>query len=469
MRFFMTDKPEIIKELMEDEKLGRLYGQLQDSNGKLVTSEETVGSSSDELSCISKDENQENSYGLDLTEGGYRFFFKNMNDALILLDKFGKIIDINKRGIEIFGGSKDELIGKNFSKIDIFSSKDTPSPLKNIKKIFLDENATIPICIKNKKDEDIWLDCSAKFTKHEKTSYILMIARDITERKKMEKSIKKSEIFLQNIFDAIKDGISVLDNDLNIIKANKWMKDMYSGNIPLLGEKCYKIYQQRDSPCQWCLSLLAIESGETQNEIVPYPSNEKPSRWFNLSSFPLYNSNGQVSGVIEYVKDITEYKKAEESIIENEERLKIILENLQAGVIIIDAETHNIVDINPMAVEMIGIRKENIIGKICHNFICSVEKGKCPVTDLMQKVDNSERILINVDGRKVPILKTVTPIMLHDKQFLIESFVEISRQKKIEDDLKEKIDELERYKQITVGREIKMVELKNRIKKLEGK
>ena len=58
MWFFMTDKPEIIKELMEDEKLGRLYGQSWGSYGKLETSEETMGSISDELTCIVKDENQ---------------------------------------------------------------------------------------------------------------------------------------------------------------------------------------------------------------------------------------------------------------------------------------------------------------------------------------------------------------------------------------------------------------------------
>ena len=469
MRFFMTDKPEIIKELREDEKLGRLYGQSQGSYGKLEISEETIGSISDELTCSTNDENQESSDGLDLTEDRYNFFFNNMNDALIILNKFGKIIDINKRGIEIYGGSKNELIGKNFTKIDIFPSKDIPLLLKNFKKIFTDENVTLPICIKNKKGENIWLECSTKFTKHEKTSYILVIARDITERKKIENSLKKSEMFLQNIFDAIKDGISVLDNNLNIIKTNQWMKDMYSDNIPLVGKKCYQVYQQRDSPCPRCPSLRAIESGEIQDEILPYPSNEKPSGWLRISSFPLYNSNGRISGVIEYVKDITDYRKAEQSIKENEERLKRILENLQAGIIIIDAETHNIVDVNPMAVEMIGIPKGNIIGQTCHKFICQAEKGKCPITDLRQKVDNSERVLVNAEGKEITILKTVTPIMINDKNLLIESFVEITRQKKIERNLNEKIDELERYKQVTVGREIKMIELKNRIRELEEK
>ena len=167
MWFFMTDKPEIIKELREDEKLGRLYGQSWGSYGKLeTTSEETMGSISDELTCIVKGENQESSDGLDLTEDRYNFFFSNMNDALIILNKFGKIIDINKRGIEIYGGSKNELIGKNFTKVGIFPSKDIPLLLKNFKKIFTDEDVTLPVCIKNKKGEDIWLECSTTELRH---------------------------------------------------------------------------------------------------------------------------------------------------------------------------------------------------------------------------------------------------------------------------------------------------------------
>jgi len=465
----MTDKSEIIKELREDEKLGRLYGQSQGSYGKLEISEETIGSISDELTCSTKDENQESSDGLNLIENKFSYFFNLINDALIILNKFGKIIDINKRGIELFGGSKDDLIGKNFTKIDIFSSKNFPLLLKNMKKILTGENVILTVSIKNKKGEDIWLECSNKLTKYENNSYIIVVARDITERKKTENALKKSEKFLQNMFDAIKDGISVLDNNLNIIKTNQWMKDMYSDNIPLVGKKCYQVYQQRDSPCPRCPSLRAIESGEIQDEILPYHSNEKPSGWLRISSFPLYNSNGRISGVIEYVRDITDNRKAEQSIKENEERLKRILENLQAGIIIIDAETHNIVDTNPMAVEMIGIPKENIIGQTCHKFICQAEKGKCPITDLRQKVDNSERKLISADGREITILKTVNPIMINNKHLLIESFVEITEQKKIERNLNEKIDELERYKQVTVGREIKMLELKNRVRELEEK
>src|SRR4030042_106086 len=82
--------------------------------------------------------------------------------------------------------------------------------------------------------------------------------------------------------------------------------------------------------------------------------------------------------------DVTEHRQMEEALQESESHLKTIFGTLQTGVLIISADTHEIVDANPRAVELIGATKEKIVGKICHEFVCPAEKGKCPITDLGQ-------------------------------------------------------------------------------------
>ncbi|RLC27079.1 MAG: hypothetical protein DRH21_00225 [Deltaproteobacteria bacterium] len=121
-----------------------------------------------------------------------------------------------------------------------------------------------------------------------------------------------------------------------------------------------------------------------------------------------------------------------EALQESEERLKTTLDSIQTGIVVIDAETHIIVDANPAAIRMIGAPKEQIIGQVCHKYICPAEKGKCLITDLGQKVDNSEHILLMANGKKVPILKTATTIFLGGKQCLLDSFVDITEKKKLE-------------------------------------
>ena len=93
-----------------------------------------------------------------------------------------------------------------------------------------------------------------------------------------------------------------------------------------------------------------------------------------------------------------ESQLAEEALRESESRLRTILDNVQAGVLILDPETHTIVDVNPVAAKLIGVPKEQIVGAVCHKYVCPADKGKCPITDLDQRVDNSERILLTADG-----------------------------------------------------------------------
>ncbi|MBN1801631.1 MAG: PAS domain-containing protein [Candidatus Lokiarchaeota archaeon] len=125
------------------------------------------------------------------------------------------------------------------------------------------------------------------------------------KKRKLNTELKNSSIFLQNLFDAIQDGISVLDRDLTIIKVNSWMDRMYGADGSIIGKKCYDVYQQRTSPCPWCPCLKTIETGKLHDSIVPYPSQEKPTGWIELTAFPLYDELKKVSNVLEYVKDIS--------------------------------------------------------------------------------------------------------------------------------------------------------------------
>ncbi|MBW1937997.1 MAG: PAS domain S-box protein [Deltaproteobacteria bacterium] len=179
------------------------------------------------------------------------------------------------------------------------------------------------------------------------------IYQDISDRKQAEKELREGERFLQDVFDAIKDGISVLDNNLKIVRVNSWMEEMYSKEKKLTGRKCYEVYQMRDTPCPWCPSLKTIETGEIHNAIVPYPSKENPTGWIELSSFPLKNIEGDTVGVIEYAKDITQQKRSEESLRVERDNLHNIFESIEDGIYIVNQQ-YDIQYCNPVLVKDFG-------------------------------------------------------------------------------------------------------------------
>lgn len=135
--------------------------------------------------------------------------------------------------------------------------------------------------------------------------------------------------------------------------------------------------------------------------------------------------------------DLTEQKQTQSALEENEKHLNTILNSIQTGIVAIDAETHEIIYANPAAVKIIGAPKEQIIGHVCNKYICPAAKGACPITDLGQKMDNSERILLKANGEEIPVLKTAIKIMLNHKECLLESFIDISEKKRLETQLRQ--------------------------------
>jgi len=113
-----------------------------------------------------------------------------------------------------------------------------------------------------------------------------------------------------------------------------------------------------------------------------------------------------------------------------------IFRTIQAGILIVDAEEHAILDANDAALKLIGRPKETVLGQCCHTFVCPAERGKCPITDLHTTVDSSERVLLNASGNRVPVLKSVVRIELEGRPCLLECFLDLTERKRSEEDLK---------------------------------
>ncbi|WP_298036241.1 PAS domain S-box protein [uncultured Desulfuromonas sp.] len=139
---------------------------------------------------------------------------------------------------------------------------------------------------------------------------------------------------------------------------------------------------------------------------------------------------------------LLKHRRMAGALKESRERLTTVLTTLPAGILVIDIETHRIVDANPKALEMIGALRDQVIGSVCHKFICPAEEGHCPITDLNQCIDNSERELLTLRGERIPILKTVATVLLDGQPHLVESFLDLSRQKQTDKDLRESEERL---------------------------
>jgi len=118
-----------------------------------------------------------------------------------------------------------------------------------------------------------------------------------------------------------------------------------------------------------------------------------------------------------------------------------ILKEMPFGVILVD-RNKTIRNANKAALSMMGLdREEDLIGQACFSNICPAEQKRCPVLDLGQHLDKSDRVLIHKDGTKIPILKTVIQVVFGGEDLLLEAFIDIADKQKVESDLRNALSE----------------------------
>ncbi len=153
------------------------------------------------------------------------------------------------------------------------------------------------------------------------------------EMKKDKEAQEEKGKFLTHIFSSIPEGINVLDPEMNILFVNPTMERWTPHVRPLVGRKCYEAYHGRSQRCEVCPCYETFQTGQVANEIIPVLDTKgEISGWSHHFSFPMLDlETGRISSVIEYIRNITKGKQAEDALKASEERYRSILENLADG------------------------------------------------------------------------------------------------------------------------------------------
>ncbi|PIE62615.1 MAG: hypothetical protein CSA25_04240 [Desulfobacter postgatei] len=142
--------------------------------------------------------------------------------------------------------------------------------------------------------------------------------------------------------------------------------------------------------------------------------------------------DGQPAGLVVAFHDVSDRKKIEAQLLENELVQRTLMESMPVAMVIIDEKTKVIEHVNPAAAEVLGVSAEKITGNVCHKFICPAELNRCPISDLNQEIDSSDRVILRAGSNPVPVLKTVRKVMIQGKSKLLECFIDISIRKEAE-------------------------------------
>ncbi len=358
------------------------------------------------------------------SEVRYRLLLESISDSVYVLDREWRHVIVNDAATDFVRIPKGKLIGGKLT--ELFPGVEETPFFKIFKKVMKTRK---PDIVTNEYEFEGGRKNYYEVHVYPVPEGILCISRDVTEKKLAEEAIKQERNQLINILNSMEDGIYIVNREYDIQYVNPVLQKEFGTPD---GKKCYHYFHNKRKACPWCKNKDVFAGKTVRWEWY----SDKTGKTYDLVDTPLKNPDGSISK-LEIFHNITERKQYELKIKESRERLNAIFEHVQTGIVIIDEETHEITDLNPAAERMIGVKKEKAVGRSCHKFICPAEKGKCPITDLGQTIDNSERVLLGISGNEVPILKTVVPMVLDGRKYLIDSFVDLTEKK---NDEREKLE-----------------------------
>ena len=143
---------------------------------------------------------------------------------------------------------------------------------------------------------------------------------------------------------------------------------------------------------------------------------------------PIFDQGGEFRGFRGTATDVTKERRAEQNLRNNEERLRTILDSVQAGIFIVNADTQEIVDANPAALSLVGADRDEVVGRKCFENIGGCD-GNCAASRDARTFARKECVIRTKAGGKVPVLKTIATVTHNGRRLIIESFVDISEQK----------------------------------------
>ena len=305
---------------------------------------------------------------LSVSEVRYRRLFETARDGILILDaETGMVVDVNPFLIEMLGYSHEQFMGKTVWELgflkDVVANRDMFAELQRREYIRYED---LPLETSDGRRIAVEFISNVYLINHKKV--IQCNIRDITERKRVEEELQRSEQSFKSISENAHDGIIVALRNGARIYANRRASEItgYSINeilktgmeglahpdeILKLSERRKKILAGENVPNQYDTVII-----HKDGNAVPIEITSARTLWY-----------GQVADIFVF-RDITERKRAEEALKKSEEYFKEITENA-SDIIIITDKNGDIKYCSRSVERFTGYKPEELVGRSAFTFI----------------------------------------------------------------------------------------------------
>ena len=405
----------------------------------------------------------------------YKSFIK-IFDMAYILDLTGNIVHVTGNIKKVLGYTVKEVTNTHFK--DYIGIKEIPIALSIFKDIALGRDAkgvSLNLRSKEKGEVKITLNTVPIIVDGKIIGVIGNVVGASEDVKKVQEKLKESE---ERYRKAQKLG-HVGNWEYDPVTTNFWASDearrIYGFSLnddSFSTEKVEKCILERKRVHQALVNLLTKnEKYDLEFDVITH--NTRIRKTIHSIAEVERDSKGKPLRVTGVIEDITKRKKEEEEKNKIEEYSKTIIENMGDGLFIVDLKGV-LIELNSSLLSMLGYEDEKEFlkkNKTALDLLIPEEKKRAiqGIADTFKKgFDHVIYHAIKKDGSQI-IVDLLARATKDNKGNLISIVTvrDITEKKKAEAELQEKFVELEKMNKLMIGRELKMVELKNKIKNLE--
>jgi len=400
------------------------------------------------------------------SEEKYRVIFENSAVAITVTDEHEQIVSWNHYAEALLGMTKEDLYLKPVQ--SLYPPEEWQKiRSENIRQKGMKHHFETKMLRKNNFPLEVDVSLSVMKDASGKIIGSIAVIKDITDQKIAERALAYEHNRLQALLDNIPDSIYFKDENNKFVLVNK-AKAEHSQKTPeeMVGKTDYNFLSATEAEKVFQDDKRILETGQPIiNNVEKLTASDGIERWVSVTKIPWSNNEGKIIGTIGVSRDITSWKKAEEEAVKQHELLHTMIENLPDSIYFKD-EQNRFMLVNKAKADHSHVTVEDMIGKTDFDFLPYdqaknasdddnhvIQTGE-PIIDTVEKItgtDGSERWL------------SVTKIPRYNNDGKIIGTMGISRD--ITKRMKEK-KETEKYKKVAIGQNLRMIELRDKVKDL---
>jgi PAS domain S-box-containing protein len=370
-----------------------------------------------------------------------RAIFDSAADGMVETDLSGNIIKVNKAVLRIYGSdSENNFIGK--SALEFYAPFEKVRALKAYRKTYYEsiaEESEFMALKVGGTPFPVQITSAVLRDANEKPIGFVGIIKDITERKQSENELQKSEERYRSVVENAGELIWQVDTEGKFVFFNNYAEK-------LSGQKSDDSQGKHFAPLVHPDDLTHVN--KIFEDTLAGKTIEYETRIFNkdgeitnleIQTMPVY-VEGEVTGTLNFGRDITERKRGEDALKESEEKYKELFEAESDALFLIENETGNIIESNLAAEKLYGYTKKELAKK--KNSDLSVESEKTQKITKQTSPNKEDVVFIPLryhkksDGTVFPVEITGRFFNWKGKSVHIAAIRDITERKQAEEALK---------------------------------